>query len=466
MIDLTLGDPAFTFTELMEYAFERSRKNMHQYIINEPLYPAAEIACKDILDVMRAIAPSLINYGFWSEEDKERIVHHVVITSGGTSEAFGYFAQLLANEIKKQRKEGKAFKPVVVMTVPTYGFFATVLKKLEIPVFRILRNMDNGGTITPQEIGSAFEKINAQGFRIVAYYDCNPHNPTGLIRNEEDTKELADIIAKTNKFYESQPLGDFLSTIKIVDDFVGFGGEYGDAIESAYSFMQIPSCREDTFMMMGLSKVGVPGLRSGLMLASESSMKEIRKLQQYFTYFPARPAMYGLEGYYNLDESFQKRRVEHLTKLNAAHEKGGHLFKALLNGMDSMDELTDSHKESLISSVSKGLSISGEDAIKYLNNPIEGVTIVTTPKSGLCHIIDMNSLKGKTYKIEENEYYMLNSIFDFKTAILKHHNTVLVPSDWMVCKEDNIIFRITFACSFEEIIESVNRLRDFRNKIT
>ena len=53
--------------------------------------------------------------------------------------------------------------------------------------------MNQGGALLPQDVRATFEQLDKQGKRIVAFYDCNPHNPLWLIRNREETEALATV---------------------------------------------------------------------------------------------------------------------------------------------------------------------------------------------------------------------------------------------------------------------------------
>lgn len=462
IIDLSLGDPAFEFDEVVEYALENSRKRMSKYIINDPDY-FYEGGSKDIANVIKYIAPSMVNYGFIDKKDEDRLPQKSLITGGGTSECFAYIMQVLAKDIKKQQKLGKKIIPTIVMPVPTYGFFMTVAREAGFNIAVVPRDMDKNGMLDSNRITNAFREIHERGLRIVGYYDCNPHNPTGLIRKEKETRMIAESIMEMNDYYDSLPdqWDGPASRIRIIDDLIGFGTEYKE-IESAYSFMHIPECRRDTFLVLGLSKYGLAGLRAGYIMAKETDLVYLRKAQQLFTYFPPRPTIQCIKGYYNPDKSYQKRRIQHLKKLNITHEESGYIFKALVNGIDSMSELTKEAKQTVIDTISIFKNCSKDDALKFLNTPIPHIKIISTPESGLCHVLDMNALQGKTYRKHDNEDRItFKKSEDINTILREDHDLLLVPSDWLGCPPEDFIFRVNYSCSTKEIVKAVERLHEF-----
>jgi aspartate/methionine/tyrosine aminotransferase len=40
--------------------------------------------------------------------------------------------------------------------------------------------------------------------RVIAYFDSNPNNPTGHVRDHTETKRIGDIISDLNEFYRCQ----------------------------------------------------------------------------------------------------------------------------------------------------------------------------------------------------------------------------------------------------------------------
>lgn len=470
LVDFTLGDALFPFNEVAAYALERSQENLHQYICNNPNYPTMS---QPLLDTLDAITPYLSAKGFIDRDQTERIAYRSIVTGGGASEGFEYILRLLTLDISEHNSanEDRKIKPVIIMPTPTYGFFFNMIKQWGITIAPVKRDIKNGGALDLNSLKKALNKIDKKGYRVIAFFDSNPNNPTGLVRDETETRAIADIINHTNKAYakrdkdEDRKWDGPAARIRIIDDLVYTGTEY-EGVTPAYSFIQIPECRDNTFLLLGLSKIGLAGLRSGFLMShNEDDMNALRVIQQNGSYFPSRPAMHALEGFFRMDEPFKSQREKHMQSLANTHERGAHLMKAIVNGLDSMSELSPAQKQSLISHVAQLQNTPEKAAETFLNNPMKNAKILTTPQAGFFHLMDLSAIKDRTYYLcntpQKKEYTKVEGEF-----VVKHYadneNVYILSGKWMgYGNGDEMIFRMTYALPERVIIDGLERLRVF-----
>lgn len=139
------------------------------------------------------------------------------------------------------------------------------------------------GNLSPQDVRTTFDRLDKQGKRIVTFYDCNPHNPLGLVRDREETEALAEVFHEVNEIYHQQNIKHALITVGnpedepwngpasrlwIIDDLVYDGLEFSGQ-KPAFSFAQLEDMQNDAILLPGLSKLGLAGLRAGLMVADQ-----------------------------------------------------------------------------------------------------------------------------------------------------------------------------------------------------
>lgn len=482
LLDFTLGDALLPFDSVASYALKRSLKNQNQYICNKPDYISMS---QPLMDVFDSMAPWLAENKFIqnTKAEKENIKNRSLLTGGGASEGFEYILRLLMYDVTRQNKQRQKqklppIKPVILTPVPAYGFFMNMIKQCNIMIGTVKRDVENGGALDIENIKSGIKKLEQNNFRIIAYLDSNPNNPTGLIRDEKETRAIADLLIKTNKHYKKQDAAQNCewdgpaSQISIIDDLVYHGTEY-EGFDSAYSFAQIPECRKNTFLLLGLSKIGLAGLRAGYLLSPMAHAKNLRLLQQNLSYFASRPAIYGCEAFFNSQEPFKTNRQHHIKALAHAHQHAGHLIKALINGMDTMDELNDVHKKDLIVTVKKHKNLNDTEALAYLNSPIKGTKILTSPQSGFFHILSMKGLRGFKRKASPDKlkdkniseyFFTMETEADINGHFSEDQNMLILGARWMGYGDGTeMLFRLSYAFSDADLIDGADRMKAFAN---
>jgi len=272
-LDMSLGDPIKSFDFLARDAFERAMQ----------LYEPAQQYLK--------------SRGFVSAGWRGVPNGDLLFMGGGTTQAFSMIMRHLGDDIRKQNKriahrqleaETEQIKPVILMPTPTYGMFFAQPKKEGIEVVHLPREMENGGRLNPALVVDTVEALHESGKRIVAFYDSNPHNPLGLIRDEEETRALAAIFNHYSDQYFEQdraafrqerlqpelPFDDIFgvrthhliwegpaSRIRLIDDMVYWGLEHEGAAQP-FSFARVDAqSQKNSFVLFGPSKAGLASAR-------------------------------------------------------------------------------------------------------------------------------------------------------------------------------------------------------------
>ena len=344
--------------------------------------------------------------------------YHVFGT--GTTGAYSAAIEQIANEVTRYQEEYKnTLKPVIIMPTPTYGYFTKQPENLGFEVVYLPRDRNNDWAVDPEKLDALITEIHKDPVkRVVAYYDCNPNNPTGHIRDYNETRAIADVLIKHNEATEefernsaSQQGKKYqwinqLHTrkIRVIDDLVYLGTEYNPD-KKPFPFAALNNrCEKDNltnlvFTVAGGSKIGLNGLRTGLLITTDSDRsKELFDKTRNCQYFAPFPNIFALEAVFpNSDNTeLNAMRDAHLASLREAHQFSGNFLKALVNGIDSV-QCSDEDRGKMIRCVSHILEISQESAKNILSDGIDGINVITSPESGFFHLLEFPNTNGKFY---------------------------------------------------------------------
>lgn len=472
-INLSGGDAAFPFEVLGESAFQASLKDLHRYYISDLSYSAVPTP----INTLTKIVPYLVRRGFLPVAHlfPQRLKHRLLLLGSGTTEGFEHVVRLLMLDIQREKRCNNHFvDPVIMMPVPTYGYFLKQAELWGLPYVAIPRRMNEGGTLLPQDVRAAFERLDKQGKRVVAFYDCNPHNPLGLIRHREETEALAEVFREINEIYHQrnieharvtvdnpngEPWNGPASRLRIIDDLVYDGLEFSGQ-EPAFSFAQIEEMRSDVILLLGLSKLGLAGLRAGLMIADQQFIRRSYDLQVAGSYFPNQPAIRAIEQYFRDEQPFQTWRTNHLQALTETHEFRGKLMKALIDGLDTVANLSTTDKSAMVLIVAKYHNIDHQAAAARLLRSIENVRVLSRPKAGFFHMLDFSALKGTYFRDEFGTQVGPIEDEGMLERILSSEGFYMCFGVWTGLSKDCMLERVSFAVDTDVIIEAIDRLEE------
>ena len=293
------------------------------------------------------------------------------------------------------------------------------------------------------DINDSLQKVynRRKGYvpRVVAFLNANPHNPTGKVMGEKETELLTKI---GNVCLER---GVF-----VIDDLVYRDTSY-DKDNIAKPLATIPGMFRNTISLFGLSKsYGLAALRAGFIVADEIIIREV--INRIFQEIDSSPSITGfaLAGAFNTSDRRNKLYNEYFEELRSNYKYKYQLLKALIDGIDSIDNIE--LKEKIKNKVE---SVLGSEAGKAL----EGIKLVSFPKnlepeSGFFAILDFTALKGMKYNggIISTERDILK--FFYKTNRIRF----LVGQSISWPYEDELVGRVSYALEDELLIESIYKM--------
>lgn len=140
----------------------------------------------------------------------------------------------------------------------------------------------------------------------------SPHNPTGAILDQEDMGQLTELVRNT---------GIFILSDEVYEHLV-FDGHRHESV------LRYPELMERAFVVFSFGKTyHVTGWKTGYCIASESLMKEFRKVHQFVSFVGVTPIQHALadfmaqcpEHYRQLPDFYQAKRdlfCQHLSDSN------------------------------------------------------------------------------------------------------------------------------------------------------
>ncbi|QQG36220.1 MAG: aminotransferase class I/II-fold pyridoxal phosphate-dependent enzyme [Micavibrio aeruginosavorus] len=485
VLDMSLGNPLHPFRSAARYAFREAAKDLNQY-----RFMNRGSGDPEIRRVYEAVSDYFTDRGIYPPRWTGLPLDNLSLMGGGTTEGYNLVIQLLIQDVMAENKRlNRALKPAILMPIPTYGFFMHAPESWGIRIVPIERHLQTGGQIKKNELVAAIRKAHAEDLRIVAYFDSNPNNPLGTIRDESVTRELADVFLALNAHYKrideealvewqkTQPAIDSdlmdgltfkpgriwegpASRVRTIDDMVYDGLEYG--ARRAFAFAQIPEFYKDAITLAGPSKAGLANMRGGVVIANSNDIGQLERLRINNNYFPSRATLAALEAFYSPKEPFASVRKEHLIRMNHDHRFHGLFMKALINGLPTMPEAAEDDRRRIVETYARIKSCGLQKAEERLSRGIGGIKVITTPEAGFFHLIDFEELRGGTYQSPRHHWEDAKpftdaySLIDILTTGQSIHSC---NGSWMGMGMDSLLTRATFAIPLKDILEYAERLQ-------
>lgn len=426
-----------------------------------PIFEVEE-ALHSYFDKKMAIANQLKSEGYhiphW--HDPNMTASHLHFTNGGVTRAFSDIASYLIESFERMNhiasEHGRSQTGAILVPVPTYGLFVHQLEKLtedtNVNIIYIHRN-DNGA-VNKLSLKTQLNECLLNNIRVIGYYDCNPNNPTGYIRDRHDTTETAKIIEeytalqrKADQDFIDQcekphvpTTGEVAKLIRLSEEFddqnivcktpapttkelalmsiyyfenasgrpvimddMAYEGLEIETHKKPYSFAQVSaSIAEQTVVMKSVSKIGLPGIRTGLVIA-ESELLEQSIEKQLLEEFSANS--FGVDILAARYGKHPKKRLfkAHQNKLRKAHHERFLYVQALLKGLDNVPELTLAQRQKLVRLYAKHLELSKTEAEQRLIRGLPCFHAQEKLESGFFLNINMEALKNKKVAVKYND---------------------------------------------------------------
>ncbi|MDD5586674.1 MAG: pyridoxal phosphate-dependent aminotransferase [Alphaproteobacteria bacterium] len=454
LIEFSQGNPCFAFKAAARHALKVSDREMASYWN----YSRARMAkllgdSSDFLDQMGL-----------KREGWDGVGPDCMAMTAGTTQGFAAILDIIAERFKKfcaNTKRPQAV-PVAILPVPTYGLFIEPLRKKGFEIVKIHRDVKNGWQLNLKELAHSLEEILHSENRIATvYFDSNPNNPLGLVRGEDETKILSEIIFRYNTIMERRHSTDQKwydaygpAFLRVIDDMVYYGLEY-DEVRKPVSLMADERMFDWTYVLLGLSKIGLPAIRGGLVICNPNDAHKINLGVVHNCYQPNITAMKALQYAFSTGKAETREREAHLQKLREAHRYGELLMRSLIDGVEPSCMETPNGQRMIkdVAAITGGT----QSAVKLLSGGVKELEVLTRPEAGFFHYVRLregiNVLRG-------SGLYSAPIECDFDLyELFKDHNIETIPGQWCGSREEDNYLRLSYALPAPEIVQGIVRMK-------
>lgn len=438
-IDLGSGNP--TKYPPFPMAIDEMKKSLDSYMYKYPYTEGSDDIRKVLLDYIEK--EGFINttpYNYSDIDDKGLCVHNITFLPS-TSIAFNMVVSIIS-------KPGD----VVLVTGPNYGLFTIRAERAGAEVEILPLSKEDHFLVNPEKLANKIDEINEslqkvynrrKGYipRVVAFVNANPNNPTGKVMGEKNAsllKEIGEVCLKRGVF--------------IIDDLV-YRDLTFDADNLAKPIATIPGMFRNTISLFGLSKsYGMASLRAGFVVADEVIIREL--INRIFQGMDSAPDIVGraLAGAFNVRPERDAIYQDYFSKLRIIYQKKYQLLKALVEGIDSIKDI--SAKKKIQEKISNQIS----DPV-LLEQALEGLPYTKfpdnlEPESGFFAILDFTKVRGMKYK-----NMVINTERDLLTFFYRTYRTrFLVGQSISWPYPNELVGRVTFAIEDNLIISALSQM--------
>ena len=438
-IDLGSGNP--TKYPPFPMAIDEMKKSLDSYMYKYPYTEGSDDIRKVLLDYIEK--EGFINttpYNYSDIDDNGLCVHNITFLPS-TSIAFNMVVSIIS-------KPGD----VVLVTGPNYGLFTIRAERAGAEVEILPLSKEDHFLVNPEKLANKIDEINEslqkvynrrKGYipRVVAFVNANPNNPTGKVMGEKNAsllKEIGEVCLKRGVF--------------IIDDLV-YRDLTFDADNLAKPIATIPGMFRNTISLFGLSKsYGMASLRAGFVVADEVIIREL--INRIFQGMDSAPDIVGraLAGAFNVRPERDAIYQDYFSKLRIIYQEKYQLLKALVEGIDSIKDI--SAKKKIQEKISNQIS----DPV-LLEQALEGLPYTKfpdnlEPESGFFAILDFTKVRGMKYK-----NMIINTERDLLTFFYRTYRTrFLVGQSISWPYPNELVGRVTFAIEDNLIISALSQM--------
>lgn len=438
-IDLGSGNP--TKYPPFPMAIDEMKKSLDSYMYKYPYTEGSDDIRKVLLDYIEK--EGFINttpYNYSDIDDRGLCVHNITFLPS-TSIAFNMVVSIIS-------KPGD----VVLVIGPNYGLFTIRAERAGAEVEILPLSKEDHFLVNPEKLANKIDEINEslqkvynrrKGYipRVVAFVNANPNNPTGKVMGEKNAsllKEIGEVCLKRGVF--------------IIDDLV-YRDLTFDADNLAKPIATIPGMFRNTISLFGLSKsYGMASLRAGFVVADEVIIREL--INRIFQGMDSAPDIVGraLAGAFNVRPERDAIYQDYFSKLRIIYQKKYQLLKALVEGIDSIKDI--SAKKKIQEKISNQIS----DPV-LLEQALEGLPYTKfpdnlEPESGFFAILDFTKVRGMKYK-----NMIINTERDLLTFFYRTYRTrFLVGQSISWPYPNELVGRVTFAIEDNLIISALSQM--------
>lgn len=449
-----------------------------------------------------AIAKSMKRKGYkifdgFSEDQYPSQIH---FTNGGVTRAFSDVIEDIVETYEIDQGTKAHFdhvdKGAVLLPVPTYGLFhwrlQEALKATDIELMPVRRN-DNG-SVNQASLKARIGECSLRGIRILAYYDSNPNNPTGYVRERSETEDIGQILLDASHKSVEKEI-DILLNLKeegaeipreekimvgrwaaalhqaqahtvMIDDMAYEGLEF-DKSKKPWSFAQVSQhLAQRTVVLKSISKIGLPGLRAGMMVGNYTLIERAAE-KQLMTEFSASSLGVDLLaarfGTPNLREKFNA----HCDRLRRAHIHKTGVMEALVEGLENTDLLTDHEKNKLVKNYAAYSGIDLDVARERLAEGLHPFHKIGEVGAGFFFRMNCSALDGhRVYlKWDDSPWPQVHSLSDSSSLywVFRSFGMKVVCGEQQGLPENDMQVRVTTSIPEPEIFRFYNNMQNLRS---
>lgn len=408
-------------------AAQAVRELLDKTDLSQYAFPAGDIGCR------RSICEYLHQEGFCG-----KITPDNLIFTDSTTHAFHLVLQMILRP-----------GDVILFTSPTYGLFAFEPERLGGASAFLPLEAENGWLVDPSKLDSTIGSINeylssllpgVNPPRVVAFFQQNPHNPTGKVMGKSQAtlvKQIASVCRNRGVF--------------LIDDILYRDLSF-DGDNLALPAAHFEDEYQNVITLMGLSKCyGMAGMRAGIVVADEVLIRGIRNLIFQSIDSASHLNAAALAGAFAVGEDHTAVYNEYFADIRREYWLRLNLVIAAVRGIEAADpKLQQKIREMVVQQLEP-------DQQALWLSPMESVDFVkhSMPDAGFFCLLDFTSLRGKSCgdTVITDDLSLLDYLFSRYRINFITGKSIGWPDP------QQIIMRVSFSCEPEKIIRVLNYLK-------
>lgn len=444
-----------------------------------------------------AIGAAMAKAGYALFKDKHMGDHASLIhfANGGVTRGFSDVMDMAIADFEDTQRLraacGKEQRGVILMPMPTYGLFVNRLQDViagkNIRIAAVRRQ--DSGAVDLHSLHTQIKECELYGEKIIAFYESNPNNPSGYIRERAETKQIGEMLKDANYRQINEDMqilqenDKMLSTVidknkligvrlnldmtpkgslLIIDDMAYEGLEIKKG-KKPFSFGQgSKEIAEMSVVLKGISKIGMPGMRIAMVMAHPVLISDLTSAQ-FMREFCANSlgvdiiaARYGAK---------QDRAIfrAHEKRLRERHGRAVERVQVFFKGIDNVPTLSGKHRAEIIRDYAGHAGIDAASSERILKQGLPNLQINNGPESGFFQCVNCEALKNRPVAIQfENNrvpgYVPINSS-TMLYWVFKAFDINAIPASYMGASEKNMTMRITYSLPDKDMFVLYDRLR-------
>ncbi|NBO19240.1 MAG: pyridoxal phosphate-dependent aminotransferase [Proteobacteria bacterium] len=428
------GDPAFNAYEPVTEAATRVLHNTEALRRYHNSVPSSALTRKIVpffedlkIDAPNGLKPSNIAIGF------------------GVTNLYAVMIKKLKEDYAEKYPKKK---PVILIPTPTYGIYTTQPLANEVEIKTIPLSSDNGWSITPAAVRHAIDDVERKGDKkVIAYYNANPHNPTGRIYTRAELEPICEVLKKKDIF--------------VIDDLIYHGTELTNK-KKICPVASLPGMFDHSITLYGLGKAfGAADLRAGVACGRKEDVSYIHDFN--FKHFISVPVLIqeAVAAALASDHYHKRAREDYWARNAEEYHLRYNLMKSMIEGVGKVS-FVGNEKEIITELVRKSSNLKGREADDLLKQGIPGLSIKRDPEAGYFALVDFSEAKGKFHGPTR-----IDTMTKLAAHLVDSAKLLVLPAPMMLCgPDDEMSARCSFGMGRAQVVKSVMRMKKALEELT